>query len=173
MTIDEPGLSDAGRQLAASRPFSAATAGGTFNTFHEGHREYLRIALGISDVVHISVTSDEFARSLKSYHVRPYDVRCKELEVFLDSMGAAGRCEFHELSSEAELARFVIENPLDVAVVEPRYFARFQELNHQRRDAGRPEYCILLKPRTRIDGAEVSSTSLEIRRTQTSGRSSG
>ena len=66
MTIDEPGFSDGGSRPAASRPFSAATAGGTFNTFHEGHQEYLRIALGLSDVVHISVTSDEFARSLKS-----------------------------------------------------------------------------------------------------------
>ena len=100
-------------------------------------------------------------------------MRCKELEVFLDSMGAVERCECHELSSEAELAKFVIENSLDVAVVEPRYFARFQELNQRRRDEGRPEYCILLKPRTRVGGAEVSSTSLEIRRTQTSGRSSG
>lgn len=138
-----------------------ATAGGTFNTFHEGHKEYLKIALGISDVVHISVTSDEFARSLKSYHVRPYDVRCKELEVFLDSMGAGERCEFHELSCDAELAKFVIETPLDVAVVEPRYLARFQELNQRRRERDQREYCILLKPRTRVDGAELSSTSLQ------------
>jgi len=164
MTIDEPLFSCGDSPHAAPRPFSAATAGGTFNTFHLGHKEYLRIALGISDIVHISVTSDEFARSLKSYHVRPYDVRCKELEAFLDSLGAAERCVFHELSSEAELARFVIENPLDVAVVEPRYFARFQELNQQRRELDRREYCILLKPRTRAGGTELSSTSLQIMR---------
>jgi cytidyltransferase-like protein len=152
-------LSDPMIKNAAAFPVS--TVGGTFHALHRGHKEYLKIALEISDFVYVSVTSDHYAASLKSYEVQPFDVRCKEIGSFLASVGADERFVLHKLESEDELREFVFKTCLDVAVIEPRYLDLFQELNAFRRVSGADEYCILLKPRSRVGGVEVSSTKLQ------------
>jgi len=152
-------FSDSTTRNAAAFPVS--TVGGTFHALHRGHKEYLKIALAISDFVHVSVTSDRYAANLKSYEVQPFDVRCKEIGSFLASVGAGERFVLHRLESEGELREFVLKTRLDVAVIEARYLKLFQELNSFRRASGVKEYCILLKPRSRVAGVEVSSTTLQ------------
>jgi pantetheine-phosphate adenylyltransferase len=147
--------------LRNTRVFPVSTVGGTFNTLHLGHVDYLKIALAISDIVHISMTSDRYAAALKSYEVRPFDVRLKELKSFLESMEAINRTMVHCLESRRHLTTFIMEAEFNVAVVEPRYFKLFQKLNDRRKTLNLQEYCILLKPRTRLGGVEISSTALQ------------
>jgi cytidyltransferase-like protein len=159
MMHDPEGSAQGGLRLG--RAFPVSTVGGTFNTLHAGHIEYLTIALAISDFVHISLTSDSYAAALKSYEVRPFDVRWKEIESFIASVGAIDRFALHRLDSGEQLADFVLGTCLNVAVVEPYYLDMFQELNVRRRALSESEYCILLKPRTRVSGVEVSSTAIQ------------
>jgi len=148
-------------RVARATAFPVSTVGGTFHALHRGHKEYLEIALAISDFVHVSVTSDRYAATLKSYEVQPFDVRCKEIGSFLASVSAGERFVLHKLDSEGELREFIFKTCLDVAVIEPRYLDLFQELNALRRASDMNEYCILLKPRSRVGGVEVSSTTLQ------------
>jgi cytidyltransferase-like protein len=144
-----------------TKPFRTATVGGTFQAMHLGHRRYLELTLSLAKTVHISLTSDRYASALKDYPVAPFDVRHKEVQSFLDSIGASNRAEIHELKSMDQLQDFVLTSPLDVAVVELQYLELFQTFNRLRSGRGMDEYCIVLKPRTKVDGFDISSTALQ------------
>src|ERR1700730_6805024 len=58
---------------AGKLPFHIATIGGTFQAMHLGHRQYLKLALRLADIVHISLTSDHYASTLKNYPVASFD----------------------------------------------------------------------------------------------------
>ena len=146
---------------AGKLPFHIATIGGTFQAMHLGHRQYLKLALRLADIVHISLTSDHYASTLKNYPVASFDVRCKEIQSFLASIGVRDRTRIHELSSSDQLKKFMITTVLDVALVEPQYLDLFQSFNRLRSQLKMDEYCIVLKPRTKVDGLDISSTALQ------------
>jgi cytidyltransferase-like protein len=145
---------------AGAPPFHVATTGGTFQAMHLGHRQYLELALRLADTVHISLTSDHYASTFKDYQVMPFDIRCKEIKSFLTSIGASDRIRIHELNSLDQLKEFMLTTVLDVALVEPQYLELFQSFNRLRSDLKMDEYCIVLKPRTKVDGLDISSTAL-------------
>jgi cytidyltransferase-like protein len=145
---------------AGDRPFRVATIGGTFQAMHLGHRQYLRLALKLADTVHLSLTSGRYASTFKDYPVTPFDVRRKEIKSFLTSIGASDRTKIHELTCLDQLKELMLTTVLDVALVEPQYLELFQTFNRLRSDLKLDEYCILLKPRTKVDGLDISSTAL-------------
>jgi len=58
--------------------------GGTFDSFHKGHKILIKKAFEVADNVIIGVTSDEFVASqTKSHPIDDYQVRKKELVDFL------------------------------------------------------------------------------------------
>jgi cytidyltransferase-like protein len=142
-------------------PFDTATVGGTFHAMHIGHKRYLEIAFGVAHWVYIHITADEFANALKPYTVKPFDVRRKQIEDVLEECGWRHRAEIRTLESNGDLRCFCLNTDLSIAVVEPAYLEQFRHLNAERRSKGLEEYCILLKPRTRIAGdLDLSSRAL-------------
>jgi phosphopantetheine adenylyltransferase len=128
---------------------------------HIGHKRYLEIAFTVAHWVYIHITTDEFANSLKPYTVKPCDIRRKQIEDVLDECGWRHRAEIRTLESNERLRCFCLNTDLSIAVVEPAYFEQFRELNRERRSKGLEEYCILVKPRTRIAGdLDISSRAL-------------
>jgi pantetheine-phosphate adenylyltransferase len=58
--------------------------GGTFDSFHKGHKILIRKAFKVGDKVIIGLTSDKFVSSQKKSHpIDDYQVRKKELVDFL------------------------------------------------------------------------------------------
>lgn len=144
-------------------PFRTGTIGGTFQAMHLGHKQYLSLALRLADTVHISLTSDRYASTHKEYPVASFDVRSKEIRSFLASIGITDRTIIHELSSFDQLEKFMTTTAaLDVALVEPQYLDLFQSFNCIRSQSKMDEFCIVLKPRTKVDGLDISSTALQV-----------
>ena len=66
--------------------------GGTFDSFHKGHKILIQMAFRVGDKVIIGLTSDEFVLSQnKSHPVDPYHIRKKELIDFLQELDVLER----------------------------------------------------------------------------------
>ena len=61
--------------------------GGTFNVVHKGHELLFETAFSVGDSVEVGLTSDEFARSIKTVPVAPYFQRKANLAKFLQRYG--------------------------------------------------------------------------------------
>lgn len=128
---------------------------------HLGHRRYLDIIFLIAETVHVSVTSNHFAARLKMYSVKPDSVRQRAIEDYAESRGWRDRLILHLIDDESEISSITMLPNLDIAIVEPKYVDLFQRLNIARGDHGLTPFCTLVKPRTKINGRDLSSTSLE------------
>lgn len=140
--------------LPNNRPSECiATIGGTFDTLHAGHKEYIRLAFEFSEHVRIYVSADEFARTYKKYPVRPYETRVEKLLEFLQQNYDARRYQIRRLRTLDNLREDFLETPglrecLHLAIVTPEYYDYFQELNRQREARGIKSFLTLIKQRT-------------------------
>ena len=141
--------------MSLQYPFATITMGGTFNALHVGHKQYLEIGCRIAERAIVHVTTDAFAYILKPYKVKSYEERVAALERFLTSLGRTA--EFRALDSNEQIRDFCVDCDVSIALVEPAYLALFQDINIERRLRRLSEMYILVKPRTMIDGADVSS----------------
>ncbi|HIQ49664.1 MAG TPA: DUF359 domain-containing protein [Nanoarchaeota archaeon] len=107
--------------------------GGTFSYFHAGHKYFLLSAFEIGKKVYIGVTSDEFAKKLKSYNVPEFEKRVEKIENFIKEFGFENRCEITELndvygiSTEIEKASILVTPDLE---------KRAKEINQIRKRKG-------------------------------------
>lgn len=145
------------------------TIGGTFDTLHTGHKEYIRLAFEFADHVWIYVSSDAYANEQKRYPVRPYEARIEELKDFLSQNIACRQYHVRCLSSLKELQRDYLESPelsrcVYMAIVSPEYYDFFQTLNVVRETRGLKSFLTLVKRRTlTLDLRDLSSTEVRKR----------
>ena len=122
----------------------------------------IEIAFAVAHWVYIHITSNQLAAALKSYPVKPYDIRRKQIEEFLGELGWRHRAVFRCLESNEQLDQFCVTTDLSIAIVEPRYLGQFETLNKERHASGLEEFCILIKPRTKVgSGIDISSSEIE------------
>lgn len=129
------------------------TIGGTFDTLHIGHKEYIRLALEFSENVWIYVSSDDYAGEQKKYCVRPYNDRVEELKDFLTQNVIYQHYQIRCLNRLEELQRDYLEAPelargAYMAIVSPEYYDFFQTLNALREMRGLKSFLTLVKRRT-------------------------
>lgn len=145
--------------------FNCATIGGTFNSFHKGHKEYIDIAFSIANIVFIHIISDDMAKRKKNYSVTPFDQRLKKILEYLSEKDWIDRSRIYKISSTRFLEHNILKYNFDIAVVEPAYFGLFNTLNKKRGELGKKKFCIIHKPRTiDINGNDISSTIIESER---------
>lgn len=145
--------------LQPRRPFRLVSVGGTFNALHDGHREYLKLALRLADKVHILLASDAYAKQRKNYHPRRLDNRRRSIKAFLENLNCADRVEIETLKNVIDIERYVTgQNDLDLVVLEFAYMDWFDGWNTARTRNGHAAYSMLYKSRTTIDGIELSSS---------------
>lgn len=143
------------------RAFALASAGGTFNAFHEGHQEYLKSTLRLADEVHILLSDDEYARERKSYSPHEFAARRKSVRTYLRSIGCSSRVSIKRLVSKEDIENFVkTSERLDIVITERAYFDWFNEWNHHREESGLVRFDILCRERTVVRGADLSSSML-------------
>lgn len=140
------------------------TIGGTFDTLHKGHKEYIRLAFQFADRVLIYVNSDKYVHEKKDYSVRPYETRVKKLKDFIEELRFENRCEIRCLQNHEELEYDYLEdknirNNIYMAVVPPEYYDCFLKLNYSREMHGMQPFLILIKLRKRnFKNVEFSSS---------------
>lgn len=146
-------------QLGTDRRFGVAAAGGTFHGLHAGHREYLELAIRLSVRTHVFVTDDGYAEERKNYSVEPLADRKQAISDFAKSLGEAD-VSIQVVSAPSEVDDFFKTQKLDLAVVVPEHVRRFSRLCQARIAAGLPGIFLLVKPRTHIDGKDISAREL-------------
>jgi len=140
-----------------------ATIGGTFGILHEGHKEYIQLAFEYVDRVLIYVNSDEYTNGKKHYSVHPFEHRVDQLKAFIKQIGCENRCEIHRLNNLKELETDYLETEdlkekIYMAIVSPEYYDFFLRLNNAREARGMNSILILVKPRKRDNGNDISSS---------------
>jgi pantetheine-phosphate adenylyltransferase len=143
------------------------TIGGTFDTFHKGHKDYIGLAFQSmeTDCVLIYVTSDEYVRRKKDHIVQSYERRVERLKDFIQERGYRKRYDIRCLHNEEELEFDYLENDclrhnICMAIVPPEYYDAFLKLNQAREARGLNSFLILVKMRTRDHRNEDLSSSL-------------
>ncbi len=132
--------------------------GGTFDPLHDGHKKLLERSFFIAGQeghVTIGLSGDDFANR-KSHPIRPYEVRRKELEDFLEES-----CFEADWNIETLGDRFgsSLDSEFDAIVVSEETFPTAVEINKIRRERGRRKVdihqitCVLAD-----DGKWISST---------------
>jgi len=142
------------------RPFRLVSVGGTFNTFHPGHEDYLRFATTLADSIHIFIATDRYAAQRKRYNPRLLRNRRRTVANFLNKIGCGNRVEIDPLRDISDIQKYVIETrKLDIVVAERAYVSWFAEWNDERISSDLEGYMIMCRPRTTTpDGNDIASS---------------
>jgi phosphopantetheine adenylyltransferase len=143
--------------------FAAANLTGTFHRLHLGHVEYLRLGFNLAAKVHLTITPDLEAATRKEYPVRSFAQRLENVSRFLVREDLLDRVEIHHPRSPEQFCDFLVNGDFDVAVVEPRLVSTFLRALTQREERGVKPFFLMVKPRTRRDGVEISSRLVDAR----------
>jgi inosine/xanthosine triphosphatase len=129
--------------------------GGTFNVIHRGHQLLFETAFSVGDSVEIGLTSDEFAKSIKSVPVTSYFLRKANLVKFLERYGKP----FNIVMISDMKGTAATSETLDAIVVSPETRANAEEINEIRRRNGlRPLRIFSIRQVLADDSQPVSSS---------------
>lgn len=134
-----------------------ATIGGTFDTIHIGHKEYIQLAFEYSDHVLIYVSSDNYIAGRKNYGSKPYRIRVQLLKEFIREIGYEKRCEIRLLETQQNLENDLLNEKIDIVIISPEYYDFFLKINYKRESKGMRSFLILVKTRTHFQGIDISS----------------
>jgi cytidyltransferase-like protein len=149
-----------------------ATVGGTFDTLHQGHKEYIKLALDFSDYTIIYLSTNEYLNGKihgkKAYQVRPYKERFSRLAEFVEQINCQYKCEIRPHDKEddflvAYLNEFTRHDALYIAMVSPEYYEKFFEINQLRENIGLNSILLFVKPRLRTGNNDLSSGTIRSR----------
>lgn len=129
--------------------------GGTFNVIHKGHELLFETAFSIGDFVEVGLTSDEYARKIKSVDVAPYVIRKRALVKFLERYGKP----FSVVMISGMMGTAATSETLDAIVVSPETQERADEINEARRRNGLRPLKVYRIKEVRADDSQAISAS--------------
>ncbi len=68
-------------------PLSKSIVGGTFDNFHRGHEDLLRMAFDLSQSVTIGISSDQFAQRFRTGEVESFKSRSNVVRQYCEQLG--------------------------------------------------------------------------------------
>jgi len=68
-------------------PLTKSIVGGTFDNFHRGHEELLRVAFDLSESVLIGISSDQFAQRFRTGEVETFKNRSDVVKHYCEQFG--------------------------------------------------------------------------------------
>jgi len=129
--------------------------GGTFNVIHKGHELLFETAFTAGDSVEVGLTSDEFARSIKTVTVAPYFQRKATLSKFLQRYGKP----FDIVMIDDMKGTAATSETMDAIVVSPETRSQADGINDLRRRNGlKPLKVFCIKDVTADDSLRISSS---------------
>lgn len=139
------------------RKFKKVAVGGTFDELHRGHKTLLSKAFEIGEKVVIGLSSDEFVSKMGKPHITAcYAERFRELKVFLEQNGLAGRAEIVPLSDSYGLT--ISGEGLDALIVSKETEQMAGKINEMREKAGKPKLKIVAVPMVAAENCSPIST---------------
>ena len=105
--------------------------GGTFDVIHKGHRILLNRAFDLSKIVSVGLTTENFAKKVKSYPVISYAKRKRILENLMKKEGWNNKYEILPLSDPYGLTTSAED--IEAIVVSEETLSRAREINAIRR----------------------------------------
>lgn len=142
-----------------------ATIGGTFDTLHQGHKDYIKLAFDFAHYVIIYIKTDAYVNGKKNYQVRPYQERHEKLAEFIRQIGCQSQCEIRPHGNADDLVNdylneFTRHDVLYMAMVSPEYYEKFLAINRLREFKGMNSILLIVKPRFRDGGNDLSSSAI-------------
>jgi len=142
-----------------------ATIGGTFDTLHQGHKDYINLAFDFAHYVIIYIKTDEYVNGKKIYQVRPYQERYEKLAEFVRRIGVKDKCEIRPHGNANDfvtdyLNEFTRHDVLYMAMVAPEYYEKFLAINRLRESKGMNSILLVVKPRFRDGNNDLSSSAV-------------
>lgn len=111
--------------------YERVVVGGTFDVIHKGHKVLLKKAFNLSRLVSIGLSTDEYAKKIKSYPVIGYGKRKKILEDLLKREGWIKRYEIVPLGDPYGVTTSAED--VEAIVVSEETLGRAREINSIRR----------------------------------------
>jgi len=133
--------------------YQQVALGGTFDKFHEGHRELIKKAFEIGQEVLIGVTSDEFAGS--KCNIEPCKVRMSKLKSLLN------KCNGKYIISRLEdpYGPTLYADDIEAIIVSEETKPTAVQINKERNKKGlKPLDIITIRMVLSEDGKPISST---------------
>jgi inosine/xanthosine triphosphatase len=129
--------------------------GGTFNVIHKGHELLFETAFTVGDAVEVGLTSDEFAKSIKTVPVAPYFQRKSNLAKFLGRYGKP----FDIIMISDFKGTAATSETMDAIVVSPETRGIAEEINQLRRkNTLKPLKIFCIKDVRADDSTRISSS---------------
>lgn len=152
------------KQTGSPRIYKRALVFGTFDQLHKGHKSYISRAFELADKVVIMVMSDEASRPTKIYTPHSFEKRCQQILDFAKEMGwKRSRFKMGTWKERPELYKRMLEKPLvDVVLTGHEYLERTYDMFQARPGLGLPQFAVILHPRHRQNGEELTSTSIRL-----------
>ncbi|MCU0852657.1 MAG: inosine/xanthosine triphosphatase [Thermoplasmata archaeon] len=129
--------------------------GGTFNVIHKGHELLFETAFTVGDEVEVGLTSDEFAKSIKSVPVAPYFQRKAALAKFLERYGKP----FNIVMISDMKGTASTSESIDAIVASPETKKNADEINELRRRNGLKPLKIFQIKEVKADDTKLISSS--------------
>ena len=132
--------------------------GGTFDILHIGHEALLTQASNIGDKILVGLTTDERAKKDRnSDFLNSYEIRKRNLESLLDSLGFLDKFEIVPLNDD--WGPSVIDEDFEAIVVSGETKSTADIINKIRSKEGRNELQIVVVPMIKaFDGKYISSS---------------
>ena len=132
--------------------------GGTFDILHIGHEALLTQASNIGDKILVGLTTDERAKKDRnSDFLNSYEIRKRNLESLLDSLGFLDKFEIVPLNDD--WGPSVIDEDFEAIVVSGETKITADMINKIRSKEGRNELQIVVVPMIKaFDGKYISSS---------------
>ena len=132
--------------------------GGTFDILHIGHEALLTQASNIGDKILVGLTTDERAKKGRnSDFLNSYEIRKRNLESLLDSLGFLDKFEIVPLNDD--WGPSVIDEDFEAIVVSGETKSTADIINKIRSKEGRNELQVVVVPMIKaFDGKYISSS---------------
>lgn len=135
--------------------YNLVVAGGTFDHFHKGHREFLKFILSCSKKVVLGLTSDQYIKNKKLIDsIENYSKRKQTLERFLETQKALERVEIAPIDN-LFIPKQWEELPIEAIIVSKDSKQGAEEINKKRNS---PLKIVIAPFSTGEDGKIISST---------------
>ncbi len=129
--------------------------GGTFNVIHKGHELLFETAFTVGDSVEVGLTSDGFARTIKSVQVAPYFQRKQNLTRYLERFGKP----FNIVMISDMRGTAATSETIEAIVVSPETRANADQINEARRTNGLRPLKVFAIKEVRADDSQLISSS--------------
>ncbi len=135
-------------------------AGGTFDLFHNGHRDFLKSAYDLADKITVGVTSDKFVRTLGKNPFDTENLRLKNVENYLKEI--SGGRDFSILVIDDTFGTAIKDKTIDSIAVTANTNKGALIINKKRLEENLKPLKVLMLPLTQAsDGKPISSTRIK------------